>query len=731
MFCYNCGANLEEGINFCPICGVKQNKKLGQNQAMVNKKEKINDTLLAEIGQLHDKFYCMSRILSEDFAETYTQKYMTLDGFVKRANEDVENIFERVDDCILEFLSHQGIFSYEKKQVQALSRKYATEWQDVYNGAVLAYENITGKLQNIKQAREYAKAGRGRLVGGGFGISGAVKGMATAGAVNMASGALYSMANGLANARSEEKARAEKNRFYYSKRLKEAIRLAIEYDIFAMLETVKIIIEKEKNTSFPYYSPNDYEKACNIQNKIDNEEIPDDKIETAIFQMLEIYPVSEQLYIYADKLFPDNTKILDMALKYGFNFEIIRNNQKAELSLAAISLEYSYLFIDNYQEVTYDFDDVLELLSRKYSEFLGYKVLLLTDEVKKKNSVKKILEKMHSSFAEYDEDEIPLLLYDASVFSSGSSGILLTDSYLYFKGENERTCRLKVADYEHTFCHMEKAPHDAIYKYYLDEKQEFYLYMNGGESGIIAVLLDVLVQFLVAYCYFWDASDVVFRDGEESTYIYQDVERVLDISMKDVYEQTINEDTVLSFLHQFICEDETEEAYSMMQEENPNYDNAGGSDVEDYSCEYMDSAEDIVKKIEDSVFDKVMDKSIYHEFFHPITNMNSQEMEQYKKIPSIYTTISDEEKILFFYDNTMFRNMKEGFVITNFGVHFHSDRLSSGYIRYNQIQGIYEKQIKLFPNLIINDQYTVPMRFLSGCSSEIISMVNYLCKCDE
>lgn len=157
---------------------------------------------------------------------------------------------------------------YGHKQINQISRKFVGEWSEVFNNAVLAYQKITGELQNTKLAREYGKATRGQVVGGGFGVSGAIKGMATAGAVNMATGALYSLANSFANSRSERKASEEKNRFYYSKNLKEAIRLAVSYDCYAMLEAVREIWEKEKRQDFPFYSAANFERACNIRDKI-------------------------------------------------------------------------------------------------------------------------------------------------------------------------------------------------------------------------------------------------------------------------------------------------------------------------------------------------------------------------------------------------------------------------------------------------------------------------------
>lgn len=728
MFCYNCGTKLADGTNFCPVCGTKQSGGSGKALEKGNTKESpVSSALLADAGQLHDQFYRLSVSVANDFAENYTERYATLDGFVRRANADVESIFDKVDDCILQFLSKQGIYSYGKKQVKSISRNYVTEWNDVLNGAMLAYQNITGELQNIKKMREYEKAGRGRLVGGGFGLSGAVKGMATAGAVNMASGALYSLANGLANIRSEEKASAEKNRFYCSRNLKEAVRLALAYDIFAMLETVKVIWEDEKHSSFPHYSSADYERACNIKDKIGNGEIPKHNIGDAVFQMLEAYPVSEELYIYADRILPDNNQIWNMALKYGFNFEIIRAYQEGDLKNAAIGLKYAYLFLDNYRDITYDMDQTLEMMSEKYSRFLGYEITILTGDAMKQSDVRKCLGKMHDVFADYGQDELPLLMYDNATFSRGSSGILLTDEYLYFKGERGRSCRIGIGEYDRSFNHLEKVSDDAtIYKYSLDKGKEYYTYVPGGEYGLSAGLLELLIEFLSAYSDYKKKAFDMNLGGDE--FVYPDVEELLETSVEEQYERVIKEKSILCFLHQFIDNGQEGLPDAPQEEET--------GDMVDTDVEIQEKGADsgvsnkttgvaeIISRLENSIFHKLLDKSIYHEFFHPALNMKPQEENQYRKITSLYVTVSNKEEILFFYDNTMFRNMKEGFLLTTTGIHFRSERLSTGYVPYSQIHSVTEKQIKLLPNLIINDQYTIPMRFLSECSGEIVKLID-------
>lgn len=106
-----------------------------------------------------------------------------------------------------------------------------SESAEVYDLAVDGYNEIADQLAEEKEYREYRKATRAEAIGGGFGLGGAIKGMATAGAINMATGAAHSVANAIGNASSESDAADKKAQLYIDAR--EALRDAIERSVLA------------------------------------------------------------------------------------------------------------------------------------------------------------------------------------------------------------------------------------------------------------------------------------------------------------------------------------------------------------------------------------------------------------------------------------------------------------------------------------------------------------------
>lgn len=68
-------------------------------------------------------------------------------------------------------------------------------WEEDFGEVQDSYMSIRLKQKQLDEYRTMRRQTRSRWVGGGFGIGGALKGAAKAGAMNMASGALHGLFN--------------------------------------------------------------------------------------------------------------------------------------------------------------------------------------------------------------------------------------------------------------------------------------------------------------------------------------------------------------------------------------------------------------------------------------------------------------------------------------------------------------------------------------------------------
>lgn len=122
--------------------------------------------------------------------------------------------------------------------------------------------------ESAAEYRRERKASRDKWVGGGFGLSGALKGAATAGALNAASGIGHSVFNAAGNIASSVGAGIQKGKLYSE--YEEFFFLAANDSIKCIKQEMREILKTEKNIHFSFQSEEDQEKGNAIhQNFVD------------------------------------------------------------------------------------------------------------------------------------------------------------------------------------------------------------------------------------------------------------------------------------------------------------------------------------------------------------------------------------------------------------------------------------------------------------------------------
>ena len=189
--------------------------------------------------------------------------------------------------------------------------------------------NLYGEIEKIAQQlvdrMEYDKAigdvkkqMRGRVIGGGTNIQGALMGMASAGVANAIYGGLYEMKNIVANAKSADKRRNEFMTRLLSEEFKEILADSVKHDI-ALIGNVAIELLKRKEESineFYHFNLPDYKlvkqhffEECEQYGKDDDYTINDLKNDIRCY--LSLYPTEEYIYQYILEHFGDELHELD------------------------------------------------------------------------------------------------------------------------------------------------------------------------------------------------------------------------------------------------------------------------------------------------------------------------------------------------------------------------------------------------------------------------------------
>ena len=175
-----------------------------------------------EFSKASDRYYKMLKVyeaaldMATDAFENFYENSSNISDVLDNYADFLYGITEAsAVDPLFKILIDIGIYdvSREKFEEECWDLSGAEPY---YDEIVRVYNAIVGTEEDERSYRAMRKASRGRVVGGGFGLGGALKGMATAGAMNAVTGLGHSIANSIGNARSSAAASKAKVELYNS-----------------------------------------------------------------------------------------------------------------------------------------------------------------------------------------------------------------------------------------------------------------------------------------------------------------------------------------------------------------------------------------------------------------------------------------------------------------------------------------------------------------------------------
>ena len=166
-----------------------------------------------------------------------------------------------------------------------------------------AYNEIVAQQEAEEEYRAERKASRGRVVGGGFGVGGALKGMATAGAMNAVSGAGHSIVNAFGNLGSAIEASSAKRALYNNASVKALLREAVRDDVLSCFNAHIHLVNTRKENY--YINCFDSDKAGAL---FQNAKKVPEKREELLIESFKYCPWDEDLLIYLFVNYPAQRK---------------------------------------------------------------------------------------------------------------------------------------------------------------------------------------------------------------------------------------------------------------------------------------------------------------------------------------------------------------------------------------------------------------------------------------
>ena len=207
--------------------------------------------------------YCGKNIKSADDAiANVLTAYVSV---VKAYSEKINSLYV---DC--------HVYDMSVKNIQEDIVKNG-EFAKAYNQYEDTYKSIIDAGERQKRIRELNKQNRGRWIGGGFGLKGALTGAMTAGALNAVGGLLYGAANSVGNFVTDINISSNLEKFYSPETI-EAFESILIKDVYLYkYNFIKMVNSKNVDVRIFYPQNKDIDSAENILHNVANGNINESK----------------------------------------------------------------------------------------------------------------------------------------------------------------------------------------------------------------------------------------------------------------------------------------------------------------------------------------------------------------------------------------------------------------------------------------------------------------------
>lgn len=296
----------------------------------------------------------------EKFKEIYKQ-YKDMDTTINNMEADLYGLLSESIKLYVDYLIDKGFFELS---IESFVRDYVQNLDHIDNACMFVESQYGNIVLTQKQQEEYRRARkelRGRWVGGGFGISGAIKGATIAGAANAVSGMGHSVFNMVGNIGSSISASNEKKNLYDSSSTIRKLLEGLMNDILEVLNGCIRFQKERMGIEFKQCSIKESETAANILKNIKDRNLEEDVYKRAINTAYSNDPYNADIYLSLLDRYGDEEKELNVIADFfGFS-DSLQFEKNLKLRALKISPQDIQTFTDAKQAL-----EKAELVVKKY-----------------------------------------------------------------------------------------------------------------------------------------------------------------------------------------------------------------------------------------------------------------------------------------------------------------------------------------------------------------------------
>jgi TPR repeat protein len=248
---------------------------------------------------------------ANQYMSQYYQKYGGLDDFAGKGYGDGWRVIGKaLSETIQICVNHKRFDIDENYFLDHYGEDCFSYWVDSFYEINDKYMEIVLKSDQLDAYRTQRRLGRGRIIGGGFGLEGAIKGIATAGGINMAAGAVHGAFNLVGKGITMVGNSIKKSNVYNSEETKNIVWSGIYRSIFVMHTALCDIL------GIPFTLQVD--KANSLWSNIGRMQKKD--VFTNIVNILSLNPYKKEVYEFCIEAYGDEEgEVQIMADFFGIN----------------------------------------------------------------------------------------------------------------------------------------------------------------------------------------------------------------------------------------------------------------------------------------------------------------------------------------------------------------------------------------------------------------------------
>jgi len=264
----------------------------------------LGSTVKVDDGRInYNKYILEFRQKAKDAADKFRAEYNEKCDSIENVASYALNIGNAIiksylEEC-MQYIIGLGVYNIS---IEEFAEDYYFDnfytFENEYQKIMDKYYDIVMTEEQKEEYRKMRKQNRGRWQGGGFGLAGALKGAATAGALNMASGAVHSMVNLGGRLVSGMAASIDKRNLYNDPNTMKSLVRGVRQSICNIAYALTNYINHTQVQKISIITNADIDEANTLMNNLKKYPVPEEKRLDLIIHILELNPYVRDAYIY-------------------------------------------------------------------------------------------------------------------------------------------------------------------------------------------------------------------------------------------------------------------------------------------------------------------------------------------------------------------------------------------------------------------------------------------------